>query len=223
MSKATGSTIFVLTDTPGAYGEDLNHHGETPIFIKDMETLFERLKDVPMAGLVLELTKVMNASRTERNRLFQYADAFPVLRTKLNPRHGFIAYLDPRDCFFSNLDAAAGKRSRSHDRIQVKLDCAFSREEDFTLAEPLEGIIRDISPGGCFVNTHKVFEGERFVNLRIPQLTNPRPIYCSVRWVRQDVDDPALQGMGLMFVDMTEEQAENVLALQVTEQVRQDS
>lgn len=212
MSTGVDSTIFVLTETPGAYGTELIHEDKPPIFVKDIETLISRLKEVVVAGLVLEIDKVMKATRQERDRLFNYAGNFPVMRTKLNPRHGFVAYLDPKDCFFKNLEAAIGKRCRSHERVPVNMGCAFSREYDPIMADVIEATLLDISPGGCCINTRNVLEDEQFLHLRIPQLKNARPIYSSIRWTRVH-EDPNLCGMGVMFIDLQDDQMEEILAL----------
>lgn len=214
------SSVYVLTDTPAAYGDALNHGDSVPIFTKDIGTLIDKLKNVSMAGLVLELPKVMKASRTERDRLFSYATSFPVLRTKPNPSHGFVAYLDSKDCFFKNLEAAIGKRCRSHERVQVKLDCTYSSEADPIMADAVEGKILDISPGGCFINTRNVMEKESFVHLHIPALNNSRPIFSSIRWAKTDDTDGAMPGLGVMFIDLSDEQLEDIQALQLTAQVR---
>ncbi len=201
-------SVFVLTDTPGIYGDDLNHRGVSPVFVKDVGGLLSKLKDQCMAGLVLEVGKVMNASRKERDRLFNYVDSFPVLRTKPNVRHGFATYLDPKDAFLHNLDAASGKLDRNHSRVHVNLDCAFALEGDPSMSQAVDAAIFDISPGGCFVHTAHPVE-EHFIHLRIPSLSHNRPIYSSVRWTRSDCD-PSLRGMGLMFIDLTDDQLEEI-------------
>ena len=220
MFAEISSTIFVLTDTPGAYGDDLHHGGKSPVFVKNIDDLLLQLKAVTVAGLVLEMDKVMKGTRKERDRLFNYAGSFPVMRTKLNPRHGFVAHLDPKDCFLSNLEAAIGKRCRNHERIPVKLDCAVAQEDDPSLARAVNASIHDISPGGCFINSQTVFKDEHFVHLRIPHLSNPRPIYSSLRWTRLDKDDPALCGMGVMFIDLADDQLEEILALKPLAEMR---
>lgn len=217
MSDKTLCTIFILTDTPGTYGDDLVYQGNPPTFVRDIDVLIEKLKNVTVAGLVLELAKVMKASRTQRDRLFSFAGNFPVLRTKINPRHGFVAYLDPKDCFFSNLDKVVGERCRNHERISVNLDCAFSREADPSMADPMEGTILDISPGGCFIHTQAPLEGEAFLHVRMPHLSNPRPIYSSVRWTKQDASSPMRCGMGVMFIDLTEDQMAELTNFKLSE------
>ena len=219
MSTDTGN-VFILTDTPRAYGEDMNYSDQAPIFVKDCPSLLAKLKNVTAAGLVLELPKVMKASRVDRDRVFNYAKTFPVLRTKINPRHGFVVYLDDKECFFKNFSAVMGKRCRSHDRVPVNLECTFSAEEDPIMAKSEEGTILDISPGGCLINTRKYMGTESFVHVRIPDLENSRPIFCSVRWAKTEEEDASRPGMGVMFIDLSDDQLDNILAIQLTAQTR---
>lgn len=214
------NTVFVLTDNPSNYDNELTRDDITAVFVKDTTTLIDKLKNVTMAGLVLELPKVMKASRRDRDRLFNYSTTFPVLRTKTDPKTNSIIYLDKVDCFFQNLEAARGKRCRSHDRIQVKLDCAYSVEDDPMMANSSQGHILDISPGGCFVSARTVMKNESFLHLRISALSNSRPILCSVRWANKDEDKGTVAGMGMMFIDLSDGQIDEIAALQLTAQVR---
>ena len=203
MSETVQSTIFVLTDTPEIYGTDLNHHNTPPTFVKEMSALIAQLKQTEMAGLVLEVGKVMKATRLERDRLFSFAETYPVMRTKPDKKRGAPVYLDPKDVFFTNLEAAAGKRSRSYVRKTVQIECSFSQEEDPSMAEPQKGTILDISSGGCFINTRQFSEESHFLYICIPELGCNRPIFSSVRWTRM-AEDPALCGMGVLFIDIAE-------------------
>lgn len=207
------STIFVLTDTPAVYGSDLYLESHPSVFIKDIPTLLTRLGNAEIAGLVLEVPKVMKASRTDRDRLFEYASCHPVLRTRPNARHGFMVYLDPRDHFLANVTDRDGKRKRNFERIPVELECQVSREHDPSMAEVLEATILDISPAGCFIKTDNLIGEESFVNLRVPALGSNRPIYSSVRWSRPENASGAKIGMGLLFIDITDEQTDAVSRL----------
>ena len=157
-----------------------------------------------MAGLVLEVGKVMKATRLERDRLFSFAETYPVMRTKPDKQRGVAVYLDPHDAFFANLEAAVGKRSRSYVRKAVQIECTFSREEDPSMASPQKGTILDISSGGCFINTNRFSEDDHFLYICIPELGCNRPIFSSVRWTRM-AEDSALCGMGVLFIDIAEE------------------
>lgn len=199
---------------PDLYGDALHRNSTAPIFVNDIDDLLDRLKDVVMAGLVLEIDKVMNASRTARDRLFQYSNRFPILRTKPQPRHGFVDYLDHRESFLNNLKAAMGKWDRNHARVQVEIACEFSLENDPIMADPIEATILDISPGGCFLQSSNPCR-ERFVHLRLPLTCCKRPIFSSVRWIRSDGTE-SLRGMGLMFIDPTEEQIQEIKRFQTT-------
>lgn len=206
--------IFVLTDNPAGYEDSFNRADMEAVFVREAGPLLERLRNEPMAGLVLEMGKVMKADRRDRDRLFNYADSFPVLRTKLMTSNKAIQYLDSRDCFFENLDRAVGERCRSHERTSVELACTFSREQDPTMHEPAEGTVLDISPGGCFINTTQLYPDESFVHLRIPHLSM-RPIYSSVRWSKLKADEGTLPGMGIMFIDLDQAQLDKVISLQL--------
>lgn len=203
VSAVINSNIYVLTDNPALYGDSMDHQGHGPIFVSTVEALLDKLKNEVVAGLVLEIDKVMKSSRTERDRLFSYADNFPVLRTRPDARHGFVNYLDPRDSFYANLESVSGKRCRNHARAKVQMECTVSREDDPIMAEPAKGVIRDISPGGCRVELKEPLDGERFVHLRLPALSSARPIYSSIRWDRNDNRGCFI---GVMFIDPEESQ-----------------
>ena len=221
MPKKRNNAVFVFTDTPDIYGDDLNHEGLPPTYVREIDALLDMLRSTSVAGLALEVPKVMSLSRQNRDRLFSYAEHFPLLRTKPGPRKDFPIYLDPRDCFFTNLEKTIGERCRSHMRSKVALDCQFSRETDPSLSQPEDGVVRDISLGGCFINSKKFFPTETFVNLRIPHLDNPRPIFCSVRWSHENQDTPDRTGMGVMFIDILESQLKNIRSIQVIQGVEE--
>ncbi|BCS88638.1 PilZ domain-containing protein [Pseudodesulfovibrio sediminis] len=205
-------TLFILTDTPKTYGDEIYPEGTKAVFVKSIKVMLSHLKATHMAGLILEVDKVMHASRDDRNTLFNYAGVFPILRTKLNPRHGFVAYLDDKKSFFDNLFEAMGKRSRSHERKDVDLACCLAVENDPIITCPVSGAVMDVSQGGCHLVLSDVFPEEQFVHLRIDGLTGARPIFSSVRWTLQDPESGAT-AMGLMFIDLTDDQLQTIQEL----------
>ena len=88
------------------------------------------------------------------------------------------------------------------------------------MSEGVDGVIFDLSPGGCFINTRKAMVDESFIHLHIPDLENSRPIFSSVRWAKTEESDEALSGMGIMFIDLSDAQLENIISLQLTAQTR---
>ncbi|QJB56223.1 PilZ domain-containing protein [Pseudodesulfovibrio sp. zrk46] len=210
MAETVQGIIFVLTDTPAIYGSEMDRGGVPPVFVRDIDTLITRLADVTVAGMVLEISKVMKAERKDRDRLFSYSGTFPVLRTKINARHGYPIFLDSKDSFFANLEAVEGKRRRSHERKKVTLSCSFSSEDDPSMAQPMEATIRDISSGGCFISTDQLPDGQPFLHVCIPELGCNRPIFSSVRWTRCEGDDKKHCGMGVFFIDIGDEQVKAI-------------
>lgn len=183
------------------------------MYVKDVQVLLEKLSNMDCSGLVLEVPKVMKAGRRNRDRLFAHANCRPVLRTRPNTRHGFMIYLDPREVFFENIKSSEGLRRRNFERIPVEMTCQIAHEDDPSMVEVVDGTIHDISPRGCFLKAPPVFRGEAFVNLRIPDLGNSRPIYASVRWSRSEPGGENLVGMGLFFIDLTDDQAQAIINL----------
>lgn len=216
MSATDIQNVFVFTDTPDAYGELSNYEGIYPVFVNSAEKLFERLKNVDVAGLVLEISKVMGANRKDRDRLFAYADTYPILRVRTDPRRSRITFLDSPDCFFANLEQAVGKRCRNHERKQVHMGCLYTSDDDPSMAFATQGMIMDISSGGCFVQTNPGINVESFVYLRIPGMSDSRPILSCVRWANTGQDETR-PGLGLMFIDPTERQLEEIEALPSSE------
>lgn len=212
MSKDIISSIFILTDTPELYGSDLYREDHPTVFIKDVNALMDKLDSAEIAGLVLEVPKVMKASRRDKDRIFKYTGAYPVLRTRPDTRRNFITYLDPREHFFQNIETTVGQRKRNYERIKVSLPALLAREEDPSMAEVLEATICDISPGGCFIQTNAIIGQESFVNVRIPGLNN-RPIFASVRWSRPEDAAGTTIGMGLLFIDLTDDQTQAIKAM----------
>ena len=205
--SANDKTIFVLTDAPELYGESLNQDGYKPSYVANVDSLIDQLRHNDAAGLVLEVRKVMKADRKDRDRIFRYAHQYPLLRTRIDSRKRRLTYLDPKDGFFSNLSAAEGQRKRNHERRKVELDCFLSREEDMTMADSVSGVILDISPGGCAVQTDTMLAEEVFLNVLVPAMPIRRPIFSSVRWALPDKSNPLRILIGLMFIDIDRNQA----------------
>ena len=151
-----------------------------------MSALIAQLKQTELAGLVLEVGKVMKATRLEPRQAVQLCRDLSRVAHQTDKKRGAPVYLDPKDVFFTNLEAAAGERSRSYVRKTVHIECSFSQEEDPSMAEPQKGTILDISSGGCFINTRQFSEKTHFLHICIPELGCNRPVFSSVRWTTND-------------------------------------
>ena len=210
MAEDNLRSVLVLTDTPDLYGSDLNHKDHPTVYLKEVAALLTRLDRGGVAGLVLEVPKVMKSNCMDRDRLFSYGGTYPVLRTRPDVRRGFVNYLDPRNHFFENITTSVGKRKRNYKRVPVELPCQISCENDPSMAQTFDATIHDISPGGCFIKVNAHVENEQFLNVRIPSLGNNRPIFASVRWKQEKDTINGTVGMGLLFIDLTDDQAQKI-------------
>ena len=97
-----------------------------------------------------------------------------------------------------------GKLRRDNPRLAKVIPLKFETKEGFK-----EAFSGDMSVSGLFIKTPKpLSKGERFVlELQLPEASNVFTTDCIVSWTRADTSDPVKrpQGMGVKFVDVTEE------------------
>ncbi len=99
----------------------------------------------------------------------------------------------------------AGEGARQHERAVVQTAVDFFSESNF-----YTGIMDNISEGGLFVATFEVAEvGTRLkLEFSLPDKGPPVCVDGEVRWSRayqSDGDDEVLPGIGLRFLDLSEE------------------
>jgi uncharacterized protein (TIGR02266 family) len=97
------------------------------------------------------------------------------------------------------------RRNYSRKRVTVKV--GLRSEHGFWA-----GFTEDISEGGIFVATSAPFElGEKVtVNLMLGKQLGLVPVSCEVSWIRPDTGGGLPPGMGLRFLDLKDEAAEQV-------------
>jgi uncharacterized protein (TIGR02266 family) len=107
----------------------------------------------------------------------------------------------------SMVDRASGFSGRSKARVPVSLPVTYRDEHSF-----FKVVTGDLSEGGLFIKSDTLLEvGEKLlVNLRLPERVDSVIIKCEVMWARESDSDSVNgpPGMGVKFVDMTEEDRE---------------
>ncbi|MDP7111944.1 MAG: PilZ domain-containing protein [Myxococcota bacterium] len=96
---------------------------------------------------------------------------------------------------------------RGHTRKRVTVKVGLRSEHGFWA-----GFTEDISEGGIFVATSAPFElGEKVtVNLMLGKQLGQVPVRCVVCWIRPDTGGGLPPGMGLRFIDLDGDAAEQV-------------
>ena len=100
---------------------------------------------------------------------------------------------------------------RAAERYEVALDVDCETEDTFLFAS-----IRNISQMGIFVRTDQPLQVGTFVNLRFEARDVPKPFTMRgrVQWVNRvhAFGDNINPGMGIMFIDMTRDDRERLVA-----------
>ncbi len=101
-------------------------------------------------------------------------------------------------------DGVVFSRQRSGPRVSVNIEVTLTGAHNF-----FRGFTEDISAGGLFVATHQFYPIGTEFNLSLSLEGRDIPVLVKVAWIRES--NPlkladAEPGMGLQFIDMTEEQ-----------------
>lgn len=197
-----GRNVFVLTDKPWDYDQDMRRLGLTPIYAPSSARLLEQLQQELSSGLVLEVDKVMRSSGPEREQLFQLADVFPVLRVLRRGLDREMVYLDDPDGFSTKVEAFLPREVRHSGRVPVLLHGVMASGADGDFSTPLQASILDLSDCGGFVSCNGDIGDGNQVLLRIAEMDDPTPVLAGIRWRRKNGTRARRNGMGLRFLSI---------------------
>jgi len=202
MGGDNSRAVLVLTERPDDYSRDLGSLGLKPYFANKVSALLDRLQEIPACGFVLEVDRVMNAHRVERDHLLKLVGTFPLLRTMRKGEESALSYLDDPACFASNVKVFSPRQVRCHVRVPVRLNALLAPEDDLALANGYRTNLLDLSASGGFVYSTHDFAGHELLRVRILELSDPTPIVAHIRWRKPWGAAHVLPGLGLLFVDM---------------------
>ena len=99
---------------------------------------------------------------------------------------------------------------RRHDRAELNVEVSLEGDHNFFV-----GFSENISEGGLFVATHSLREIGSIIRLtfRLPDRALPIEVEAVVRWLRLFNDGSDVPpGLGLQFVDLSDEHAHAIRA-----------
>lgn len=203
---------FVFTDRPQEYRKSLESLGIHAEFRSDVNELIDAILDADQCpGLILDIRQVMAMPPRDRDRLFSLSSRVPILRTKMDAASGHVIFIDEFSLFQCS-PAGLAPFFRASVRVSVDLACLLSGEDDPAMARPLPARIGDISEGGCLLRLPPAHPVPDFLHLRIPDLANPLPIFCNVRWRAPAGPDRDTPGAGVKFLDIKPDQMDEITA-----------
>lgn len=200
--------ILVLTDQPELYRPLLQSMNAAGIYHPTAQSLAKELIDgIHCSGILLDVKCVMTTEADMRNRLFALIKDLPVVRARIDPETDAPLLLDSRACL---LDQSRCTGLRTDERVKIRMETVWSTEKDPAMTETNEGVLLDISSGGAFLHAPNVLPVEDYLFIKIFELEHKRPIHCAVRWKQPELTPGKPTGIGLMFLDISHQQREEI-------------
>lgn len=200
------NTVLVLTDNPALYGSLLSEIEKNGTYFPTAALLNKALvTDLECCGIILDVKIVMGSSATERDRLFALANRMTIVRARIDPETKTPVLLDALTCL-STESEVEHPAFRCEARAKIRLESVWAMDADPAMIETNEGVLLDISSGGAFLHTTNVQPTEDYLHLKILELNHQRPVYCAVRWRRSNPGQGQFVGVGLKFIDPTDDQ-----------------
>lgn len=203
-------TALVLTDNPSAVSSALSGLDVTCVHLPTARLMVRALvEEVECCGIVLDVRLVMQTPAEVRNRLFALAGGKPIVRCRIDGEQCSARFLDPLESL-QGVCPMDRCNQRLEERVKVRLDAVWAMDDDPSMADSYEAVVLDISSGGAFLHAPYMLPAEDFLNLRILNLANQRPIQCAVRWRKKEAGPGQFAGVGVKFMDLTEDQFEEI-------------
>ncbi|MBI2889780.1 MAG: PilZ domain-containing protein [Nitrospirae bacterium] len=111
-----------------------------------------------------------------------------------------------------------GKEKRKHPRADVNLDVSYRVENEYA------DRITNLSGGGAFIETPRPLWADTVLTLtfNLPDTPGPIQVRAKVMWVMEAFPDEqggaGASGMGLMFVDISEDARRKIEAYVATQE-----
>lgn len=204
------NTVFILSNKPDQYRDFVQCHGASPRYFLALDLLNRALVESDDCKiLVVDMHMVMRAPAEERDRLFALSHDKPFIRSR-SEKQGLV-FLDRLSC--SADSPGVCRPERILERTGVRMEAQYADFRDPVMSQAKEGVILDISPGGCFLHVERALPESDYLYLKILDLKGKRPIHCAVRWRRSKSSEGLVKGVGLKFMDISEKQLAEIQAI----------
>jgi Tfp pilus assembly protein PilZ len=186
-----------------------------------IEEAWERLKQAPYSGVLLDMPTLVRASSRERNMIRDLDEYFPVLRMQVDPGSGKVRCLhrslpSPGNVSIHDFLAKVasrfpGRTLRFHQRNELVRNLLFSDlggELDPDTAE--KAMACNLSLGGLFMCSTTCLDVDETASVVIMESGDHTPIPVKVRWNVAWPTPGRFPGMGMAFLDLTPTQSEEI-------------
>jgi Tfp pilus assembly protein PilZ len=182
-------------------------------FASTMRNLRDILFDQPCSGILLGITSLVGIDQASKSFGQSLEHVYPVARIRWNPADGSFSLISFRNGrvetladFSAICSSVSPRRLRSWERLPKTLNVLISSTPD--LANATRAFTTNISLRGCFLHTFQEWNVGDAVFIQIQELSSQRIIDGNVvRYIPWGTPF-RVQGIGIQFVNMDDEQVE---------------
>jgi hypothetical protein len=210
--------------------QDLNARTEYQRALESLEVQFDTVENLtelhgalleaPYNGLLLDVSVMARASRSDKALVGDLLDLFPVVRLSWDAHANEIRSLffgqtggDPvelEDFVQQHCQAFNARCIRRHVRRAVHLNILVAQSDDLSEVAAQRTNSLDISVSGCFLYSTADWQDSRTAWLQISELADSTPIAADIRWHTPWGTAKRLPGIGLEFRQLTSGQLEEI-------------
>ena len=181
--------------------------------------LHRALIQTPYNGVMIDLVTKIRAKKAEKELFHQILELFPVVQLNLEEKSGEIRTLyfgqsvgggTLEEFVHRECQSFFPRTIRSSLRKRIHFNVTISKNDDFSGIEIEKSVTIDVSEGGCFIYTINEWERQQEVWLRIKELSDGAPILGEVRWRIPWGKTMKLPGIGVQFMQISEEQSDEI-------------
>jgi hypothetical protein len=175
-------------------------------------------------GLLVDVLTLVRCTPEEKAIAYESINLFPVMRVRWNKNVGKLQLspleagypVEPEPALRMFIETRCrtfkAKSLRKHKRRTTTLNLVFSAGEPGA-GEEVKSFSINISVGGAFVHTMKIFQEGTPLWLRLIHFNDQTPIPATVRWSQPWGLSSSIPGVGISFDSLTKEQEQELKAL----------
>lgn len=199
-----------------AYSEVLNSLGVEYDCISSPDEMQSLMTQAQYNGVLVDIPTMIRCESTDKNRVTQIMEHFPVLRLMYNPECGGIRGLAHGGTIKDNRNLAdfvinecipfPARSIRVSERKDVVFNVLLMDECDPDCIQAERTVTINVSQHGCFIYTVNVWEVMRPAWMIVNEFDDKTPVELKVRWCGEWGKNMRIPGIGTSFESMTAHQ-----------------
>jgi hypothetical protein len=209
----------------GAYEEALQKHG---VAYDLAESFYEVLKltvENAYSGLMIDTLTLIRSSKEEKNIAYDCINYYPSIRVKWDSRNKSMNLSPLEQSYSADAETTlthfiekrcspfTARSLRRFNRKETCLSLLLSTSPDFDEENSVKAFTVNISRGGAFIHTMLPLQKDDMVWIRFRELESPEPVQAVVCWRIEWGTCRSIPGIGVMFVDLPEQQLERIVKM----------